>query len=91
VRNVVVAPIGFLSDHLEVLYDLDLEAKGLAAQLGLRLVRAATVGTHPRFVEMICDLVEERRTDHPIRLALGSLGPLPDICPADCCAYSPRR
>ena len=59
-RDVVVAPIGFLSDHMEVVYDLDLEAKARALELGLNLVRAATVGTHPRFVRMIRELVEER-------------------------------
>ncbi len=56
--DVVVAPIGFLSDHMEVLYDLDTEAQALAAELGIRMVRAGTVGTHPRIIEMIGELVE---------------------------------
>ena len=60
VTDVVVAPIGFISDHLEVLFDLDTEAATLCDQLGLNMVRAATVGTHPRFVSMIRELIEER-------------------------------
>ncbi len=90
-RDVVVVPIGFISDHLEVLYDLDVEAADLAHQLGLNLVRAATVGTHPRFVRMIRELIEERLADAPHRPALGSLGPSHDVCPTDCCLYSPQR
>ena len=90
-RDVVLVPIGFISDHMEVLYDLDEEAKTKAEQLGLKLVRAGTVGTHPRFVRMIRELVEERLTDSPNRLALGSLGPSHDVCPVDCCKYEPRR
>ncbi len=88
---VVVAPIGFISDHLEVLYDLDTEAKALCDDLGINMVRAATVGTHPRFVRMICDLIEERLTDAPARSALGTLGPKEDVCPEDCCLYTPAR
>jgi ferrochelatase len=89
--DVVVAPIGFTSDHLEVLYDLDTEAKGLCDQLGIHMVRAATVGTHPRFIRMIRELVEERLTTSPVRLALGNLGPKEDVCPEDCCLYQPDR
>src|SRR3990172_830062 len=83
-RDVVVAPIGFLSAHIEVLYDLDFEAKGRAVALGLNLVRAATVGTHPRFVTMIRELVEERLGRTP-RLSTGRRGPAPDTCPEECC------
>lgn len=89
--SVVVVPIGFISDHLEVLYDLDYEARQKAEELGLQFVRAATVGNHPRFVRMIRELVEERLTDKPQRLALGTLGPSHDVCPTDCCRYEPRR
>lgn len=89
--NVVVVPIGFISDHMEVLYDLDVEARQVAEELGLNLVRAATVGNHPRFVQMICELIEERLTLHPQRLALGRLGASHDVCPSDCCLYIPRR
>jgi ferrochelatase len=90
-RDVVLVPIGFISDHMEVLYDLDEEARQKADVLGLNLVRAGTVGTHPRFVRMIRELVQERMTDSPNRLALGSLGPSHDVCPPDCCKYEPRR
>lgn len=58
VRDVVVAPVGFVSDHMEVVYDLDVEAKELADELGVHLARAKTVGTHPRFVRMVRELVE---------------------------------
>jgi protoporphyrin/coproporphyrin ferrochelatase len=84
-RDAVVVPIGFVSDHMEVLYDLDDEARAKAAALGLNFVRAGTVGTHPRFVRMIRELVEERLSDNPVRLALGTLGPSHDHCPVDCC------
>jgi protoporphyrin/coproporphyrin ferrochelatase len=87
--DVVVAPIGFISDHLEVLYDLDTEAKRLCDELGINMVRAATVGTHPRFIHMIRELIEERLADSPVRLALGTLGPKQDVCPDDCCVCPP--
>src|SRR5882724_7097217 len=88
-------PIGFVSDHLEVLYDLDTEAKDLCAEIGLRMVRVPCAGTHPRFVSMIRELIVERMAldggsggvDRP---ALGVLGPSHDVCPADCCP-APRR
>ena len=83
-KEVVIAPIGFLSDHMEVLYDLDTEARLLCESLGVRMVRAATVGVHPEFVSMIRDLVLERTEGAP-RLALGDHGPSHDVCPADCC------
>jgi ferrochelatase len=90
VREVVLVPIGFISDHMEVLYDLDEEAAATARELKLNLVRAATVGTHPRFVRMIRELVEERITSGVTRLALGNLGPSHDVCPADCCPTPTR-
>ena len=85
VHDVVVVPIGFLSDHIEVLYDLDLEAKHTAETLGINLIRAKTVGTHPRFVQMICELISERMNAEIERPALGAFGPSPDVCPPDCC------
>jgi ferrochelatase len=83
--GVVIAPIGFLSDHLEVLYDLDVEARQLCDELPVPMVRAGTVGTHPRFVEMIRELVEERLNPSIGRLAIGRYGPSHDVCPANCC------
>jgi ferrochelatase len=70
---------------MEVVYDLDLEAKARAMELGLNMVRAATVGTDPRFVRMIRELIVERTADAPLRLHLGTRGPAPDECPAGCC------
>lgn len=90
VRDTVVVPIGFVSDHMEVIYDLDDEAQKTAAAVGLNLVRAGTVGTHPRFVRMIRELVEERIAGHVERPALGMLGPCHDVCPVDCCLPPPR-
>ena len=90
VKDVVVSPIGFISDHMEVLYDLDTEAVQLAEELGLNLIRSGTVGTHPRFVQMIRELIVERISDQPQRLCLGQYGPNPDVCPIDCCTYTPR-
>jgi protoporphyrin/coproporphyrin ferrochelatase len=88
--GVVIAPIGFISDHMEVLYDLDTEAKELCADLKLPMVRAGTVGTHPRFVSMIRELIAERTSHNPVRIALGSFGASHDVCPEDCCP-APQR
>ena len=85
VHDVVVVPIGFISDHMEVLFDLDTEAVQVANEIGLSLVRAATVGTHPAFVSMIRELIVERMTANPERRALGQCGPVHEICPVDCC------
>jgi protoporphyrin/coproporphyrin ferrochelatase len=87
-RDAVVVPIGFISDHLEVVYDLDTEARQVCDELGISMIRAATVGTHSRFIRMIRELIEERMTDSPNRLALGSFGPSHDVCPEDCCLIS---
>ena len=83
-RSVVVAPIGFISDHMEVVYDLDVLAAARAAASGLRLVRAATVGSAPEFVAMIRQLVEERLDPATPRPSLGRLGVRPE-CAAGCC------
>jgi len=85
--EVVIAPIGFLSDHMEVVYDLDTEVRQICERRGIRMARAATVGVHPKFVSMIRDLVLERTQGAP-RLALGNGGPSHDVCPADCCPRS---
>lgn len=82
---VVVAPIGFVADHMEVVYDLDLEAADLAGELGLTMVRAATAGVHPAFVTMIRQLIEERLDPSAPKLALGAEGAYHDVCPAECC------
>ena len=84
-RDIVVVPVGFISDHMEVAYDLDVEARACCDELGVRMVRAETAGTHPRFVDMIVELVEERLSPEAARPAVGVLDPWPDRCPADCC------
>jgi protoporphyrin/coproporphyrin ferrochelatase len=81
---VVVAPISFISDHMEVLYDLDIEARQLCDFIGLPMVRAKTVGVHPKFIAMIRELILER-TSGAERRALGSMGPRQDVCAVDCC------
>jgi ferrochelatase len=84
-RDVVIHPIGFISDHVEVLWDLDHEAKAKATELGMNLMRVPTVGTHPEFVKMIRELILERMAPNPERRAIGRFGPNHDICPTDCC------
>lgn len=86
--DVCLMPIGFVSDHMEVVYDLDTEAKLLADSLGLNLFRAATVGTHPRFITMIRELILERFHSSRPRLALGTQGPSCDYCDPACCIAS---
>ncbi len=83
--DVIVAPLGFVSDHMEVVYDLDVVARRTAAELGLTMVRAATVGTHPRFVRMIRELLVERSSGAAERPYLGASGPTPDVCAPGCC------
>jgi ferrochelatase len=83
--DVVIHPVGFLSDHLEVLYDLDEAAAAKAGSLGLNMVRSGTVGTHPRFVAMLRALIQERLNPAEERRAVGAYPPCPDDCPADCC------
>ncbi len=89
VHDVIVAPIGFVSDHMEVLFDLDTEAKNVCAELGLNMIRAETVGTHPRFVSMIRELILER-INGTEKQYLGGLGPSHDVCPEDCCPSGRR-
>jgi len=86
---VVIAPISFISDHMEVLYDLDIEARQLCESVSLPMARAKTVGVHPKFIAMIRELILERTTGAE-RRALGSLGPRRDMCPEDCCP-APQR
>lgn len=78
VQQVVLAPIGFVSDHMEVVYDLDVEARKVADELGMKMVRAATAGTHPSFVRMIRELMLERINDEVPA----------NICAPDCCRLS---
>lgn len=78
VTHLVIAPIGFVSDHMEVVYDLDVEARRVADELGMKMVRAATAGTHPSFVRMIRELMLERINNEVTA----------NICAPDCCRLS---
>ncbi|HKN17035.1 MAG TPA: ferrochelatase [Candidatus Sulfotelmatobacter sp.] len=91
VSAVVIAPISFISDHMEVLYDLDIEAQQLCDALGLPMTRAKTVGVHPKFIAMIRELILERMNPATERRALGVLGPRPDVCAEDCCPAPQQR
>lgn len=83
-KAVVVAPIGFVSDHVEVIWDLDNEAQETAGELGLEFARVATSGVHGAFVDGIADLLLERLQDAPAE-ALSELGPWPAFCAVGCC------
>jgi ferrochelatase len=83
--HVVVHPLGFISDHMEVLFDLDVEAASAAADAGMAMTRSPSVGTHPLFVSMVSELVIERLVPGSRRRALGRMAPRPDFCPDDCC------
>lgn len=89
--QIVLVPVGFVSDHMEVIYDLDDEAASLSQKLGIPLARAKTAGTHPTFVAMIRQLIEERLGKTNEKLAVGNYGPSHDVCPTNCCRYEPRR
>ena len=88
--DVVVAPIGFVSDHMEVIYDLDTEARDIARERGVNLVRASTVGVHPKFLQMIRELIEERFGLRQPR-AIGQYPPSHDVCAPGCCPAPARR
>jgi ferrochelatase len=91
VGDVIGVPIGFISDHLEVLFDLDVEAWNRAHELGMNMIRVATVGTDPVFIAMIRELIEERLQDNPERRFLGELGASHDVCAVNCCQIGERR
>lgn len=88
-RGVVMVPVGFISDHMEVVYDLDTQATVRAKELGLPIRRSATAATDGRFIGMIRELVQERidvvAGATPVRRAVGQYGANHDVCPTDCC------
>jgi ferrochelatase len=88
--DVVVVPVGFVSDHVEVLWDLDKEARETAGRLGLGFARTPSPGTDPRFVAMVRELVMERLDPTVEKRALSPIGPSHDRCPLGCCP-PPRR
>jgi len=85
VENVVIAPIGFLCDHMEIIYDLDVEAKKLSEEIGLSIVRVKTPGTDALFVEMIKDLIQERLEPSKPKAAVSDSGPYQNACAPGCC------
>lgn len=87
----VIVPIGFVSDHMEVMYDLDDEAAELCQKREIPMARAATAGIAPKFLTMVRELVEERLGKRETKSSVGDLGPWHDVCPKDCCTYTPRR
>ncbi|WIY81630.1 ferrochelatase [Propionimicrobium sp. PCR01-08-3] len=84
-KAVITVPISFISDHMEVVWDLDIEAAATAARLGLDYARVPAPGTHPAFVQGLADMIEERLGLREGRISTGAVGPWPDCCPADCC------
>ncbi len=92
VQDVVIAPVGFISDHIEVLYDLNTEARQLCDEINLNMIRAQTPATHPKFVGMIRELILERvAPETTTRRALGARGANHDVCPANCCLMGAMR
>jgi len=89
-NSVIIMPVGFVSDHMEVLYDLDTEANDLCQSLGMPMVRAGTVGVHDKFVSMVRELVQERMTGSE-KKAIGKMPANWDVCPVDCCLYPRSR
>ena len=85
IRTVVVAPIGFVSDHMEVVYDLDTEAREKADEVGVRLVRVPTVGTSALFVGDLVDAVVERAAEARGEGVRGFEGRRPSVCAPGCC------
>ncbi|HEY2116571.1 MAG TPA: ferrochelatase [Candidatus Angelobacter sp.] len=79
VRSVIICPIGFISDHMEVLYDLDTEARALCDQIGMKMVRAGTAGSHPKLISMLRDMVLN-----------SAASPVLGYCEAGCCP-APQR
>jgi ferrochelatase len=84
-KDVVVMPLGFVCDHMEVVLDLDVDAARRAVTAGVNMIRAATVGSHPAYVAAVRDLLVERMAGGDSRKTLGTLPPMHDFCPADCC------
>ena len=87
----LIIPLGFVSDHMEVLFDLDTEAKDICEKHSMNMVRVPSVGTHPSFVKMIRELIQERIENWPSRATVGDLPASHDVCPVDCCLYPQTR
>jgi protoporphyrin/coproporphyrin ferrochelatase len=85
--DVVISPVGFVSDHMEIVFDLDTEARALCEERGLNMVRAATAGTHPAFIQMVRELIMERIDPAALRKFLGRRGLPADECQPGCCSF----
>jgi len=90
VKELIIHPIGFVSDHMEVIYDLDHEAKALCDELGIAMHRVKTAGTTHKFIEMIRELILERIEGSQPRF-VGTMGAVPDDCPPECCPLGMTR
>jgi ferrochelatase len=88
-RDAVISPIGFVSDHMEIVYDLDSEARKVCEGLGLNMVRAKTAGTQPAFIKMIRELLMERIDQSTERRSEGPRGPMHEVCALECCLARP--
>ncbi len=88
-QEVIIAPIGFLTDHIEVLFDLDTEAREVCDEQNIKMIRAGTIGDDPLFVSMVADLIRERIDPETTCSYLGELGLTPDQCSPDCCKFEP--
>jgi len=84
-KAVVIIPIGFVSDHMEVLFDLDTEAREACEENGIAFARAKAPGAHPVYIDMAADLIIERMTGSVQKPSLGTHGPSHDVCPVSCC------
>ncbi len=91
VKELVIHPIGFVYDHLEVIYDLDCEAQALCTELGIKMHRARTASTNAKFVQMIRQLILERVETTTERPSLGIMGAASDNCSPDCCPQGMAR
>lgn len=91
VKNLIIHPIGFVSDHMEVIYDLDHEARMLCDDLQIRMWRVPCAGTNPKFIEMIRDLILENTEPGRIKKYVGKLGLLSESCPPECCPLGAAR
>ena len=91
VKELIIHPVGFISDHMEVMFDLDEEAHLKCQALNMQMVRSQTVGTHPRFVAMFADLIIERMSQAAERPAIGLYPANHDVCPVDCCPAPAAR
>jgi ferrochelatase len=88
-RKILVMPVGFMYDNMEIIYDLDEEAAGLALSLGIKMVRVKTVGNHPEIIRMVRKLILEQVREDAEREFIGNMGAPDDEC-LDCLCLKDR-